>query len=122
MLSNEEVVRRIRDRGANRAFVRFSGGCDDGGPDEIVLLDGDAPVATMDRTYGGLAPKSFVDHALEDALASPIYDRWYGFAGDFSVSGTVVWDLEENLCTLEDSHNDPQMWDILDHPVEDRDP
>jgi len=40
-MDNAEVFRRIRERGAVRAVVEFSGGNDEGGAESIALYDGE---------------------------------------------------------------------------------
>jgi hypothetical protein len=101
MLTPEQAAKGIIDRGADRAVVLFSGGCDEGGVDSITLYRGDEPLGQL-RGLGA------ADEALADALSQDVYDRWYGFEGDFSVSGSVTWDLAGNAITFEDSHNEPE--------------
>lgn len=75
-----------------KAEVEFSGGNDEGGVDNITVyrgerqIEGNLPVsyATKDATS---------EQELAELLGRPVYDKYYGFAGEFYVQGTVVWDL-----------------------------
>lgn len=84
------VYEEIIKRGAVKCVVHFSGGNDSGGADSIELLDEkDKVVGTIDRWKKNNPSK---DAELYDLLCQPIYDRWGGFCGDYSVYGDLTWD------------------------------
>lgn len=86
---NGAAFRAIRLRGAVVAVVYFSGGGDSGGVDRIELLD-----AAGDEVGKVGEDDSLPDGtSLWDVLGKPVYDRYYSFAGEFYVDGTVTWDV-----------------------------
>lgn len=128
-----EVFLELNKRGASFAEVEFSGGNDEGGPDSVTLLDESRtaiaqvenfyPKAIKDhegnfvyeegrdywgRTYkrvkyGWENPKEEAETKFYDGLAKPIYDRWGSFAGDFHVSGTLMWDVKKRTSSISGS-------------------
>jgi len=78
---------------ADRAVVEFSGGNDEGGPDTITLVKGDQTLRTLPTwSQAGDADEHLV--ALSDALSDPVFEAYGTFAGDFDVSGEVIWDVQ----------------------------
>ena len=130
MISRDEVFEALRDRGASGALVEVSGGNDEGDADRIVLLDGDAEIAEVSEHYKNFVrdengrivyeadPDSGYERAkriplteaqqaegdlaeaLAEALAAPVYDEYGGFSGDFSVAGSVRWDVASRRVTM----------------------
>ena len=92
------IYAKVRDLGGTRAILTFSGGNDEGGPDDIRLFDGeDAVKLDLDLDK----PETW---ELFDQLGAPIYDEWGGFAGPFHVSGELRIDASAEtmeLVTLE---------------------
>ncbi len=43
------------------------------------------------RALKDLTEEQKTDMELAQALATPVYDQYYSFAGEFSVSGEVTW-------------------------------
>jgi hypothetical protein len=114
-MDNAEVFKKIRERGAIRAVVEFSGGNDEGGADNIVLYDREGEmVGGVDGHYAGcywdhekgrfaessLTPEQRIETELAEALEGPVYEEYGSFAGDFSVSGRVTWDAEKGTVTM----------------------
>lgn len=86
------IYATIRDLGATRAVVAFSGGHDEGGPDDVRLFDDERELPTDH------------DWELYERLGEPIYDEYGGFAGQYHVSGELRIDAVEEtmaLATLE---------------------
>jgi hypothetical protein len=77
---------------ADRAVVEFSGGNDEGGPDSIAVFKGDQTVRTLPTWW---QPGDADEHlgVLSDALSAPVFEIYGTFAGDFEVSGEVIWDV-----------------------------
>lgn len=90
------VYDELKKRGAAKAVVHFSGGGDDGGVEQISLLNSEGKeIGTLQEyVYGGDDKQTPADTELAEALSKPVYDKYYSFAGEFYVSGTVVWDAE----------------------------
>ena len=66
---------------AIRAIVEFSGGNDEGGADSITIIHEDDSETNPD-TYG--------DDPLAALLSRLPSEKYYSFAGDFDVTGTVT--------------------------------
>jgi hypothetical protein len=114
-MDNAEVFRRIREWGAARAVVEFSGGNDEGGADSIVLYDREGEmIGEVHGHYAGghwdpekgrfvevpPTPEQRIEAELAEALEGPVYEEYGGFAGDFSVSGRVTWDAQTGKVSM----------------------
>lgn len=114
-MDNAEVFEKLRERGAVKAVVEFSGGNDEGGADGIVLYDSDGErIGEVEgHHFGGYwdpekkrfvevfpAPEQRIETELAEALESPVYEEYGGFAGDFSVSGRVTWGAETGKVSM----------------------
>jgi hypothetical protein len=114
-MDNAEVFRKIRERGAVRAFVEFSGGNDEGGAESIALHDGEG--REVGKVEGGnpggywdpekrrfvevaLTPEQRAEAEFAQALEGPVYEEYGTFSGDFSVSGRVTWDAEKGTVKM----------------------
>lgn len=117
-LPADEVFRVLTGRGVARVEVRFSGGNDEGGVDEITLFDAaGAECGTIEEPHWRHewddAAKAWVpaepkpaDYDLVSTLCAPVYGRWGSFAGDFSVSGTLTWDAATKRAYFEGSETE----------------
>jgi hypothetical protein len=77
----------------DRAVVEFSGGNDEGGPDTITLFNGEETVRTLPTWWqAGDADEDLI--ALADAVSDPVFEAYGTFAGDFDVTGEVIWDAQ----------------------------
>jgi hypothetical protein len=101
-MARAEVFAELASRGADRAVVEFSGGNDEGGPDSITLYRGETQVCTLsvwpceqDATTTQKAGTRFVD-----SLSDPVFEAYGTFAGDFDVTGQVIWDVEEETVQM----------------------
>ncbi len=83
----------LADMGADRAVVEFSGGNDEGGPDAVTAFKGEEVIRTLPTWWQAEDPERHLV-ALTDALSAPVYEVYGTFAGDFDVSGEVIWDVE----------------------------
>lgn len=95
-MTKQQVFAALAFRGVNRAVVQFSGGNDEGGPDSVTLLTGEEARGTLPTWPTGrestAAEKADLD--LADALSGPVFEAYGTFAGDFDVTGEVIWDAE----------------------------
>ncbi len=103
-MSKEEVFKELEKRGAVKAVVQFSGGGDEGGVEQIELYGPKGDVIEtleesnsvwnlMTKKYDNNSEKR-IDNELFGALGKPVYDKYYSFAGEFHVDGTVTWDVK----------------------------
>lgn len=114
-MENAEVFKKLRELGAAKAVVEFSGGNDEGGAEDIVLydvageriggVDGDPPGIRWDPEQKRfvevpITPERRIETELAEALESPVYEEFGTFAGDFSVGGQVTWDARERTVTM----------------------
>lgn len=99
-VNNTTILNTLKQKNIRKVVVEFSGGHDEGGADNInVYLNGqDDPITSI--SVWGAANKdednSILDKNLIDLLCKPIYDKYYSFAGEFSVYGELTWDTEKH--------------------------
>jgi hypothetical protein len=119
-ITKEEVFVELKKRGIKEACVHFSGGNDSGSVEYIDFLMnddtceqvGEMPMyyeswcngVTTYYRYGNgkcFEPveerEVYVPTAEEkflDTLTRPVYDRYGSFAGEYDVSGMVVWTVD----------------------------
>lgn len=111
-MTRDEVFDVLVAKEVVRAEVSFSGGHDEGGCDDVLLLAADGrvvqelreawPETVYDQASGRHIEKPIPDGdaALAHALCRPVYNRYGGFAGEYCVSGTVVWDAAARTVTI----------------------
>ena len=106
VLSRDEMFTRLRQMNATKAIVEFSaeGRHGIGAVDSITLYDGEGNElpTKVEENYSGwrwdganyypVEPDT-PNNELARALAAPVYERYGSFAGDFYVTGTVVYDV-----------------------------
>lgn len=121
MMTKEQVFARLAERGASKAVVPFYGGNDEGFCEGIQLLDSDGiKFEELEEAYeehwydsSGYHTKPLTDpkDVLSVALCAPVYDRYGSFAGEFSVSGKVVWDVKARTVKIEESYGQMEYTD-----------
>jgi len=100
-MTRSEVFGALASRGADRVVVAFSGGNDEGGPDSITLYVGEEEVATLSTwPTGTRTAEEQAEDRLADALSEPVFDEYHTFAGDFDVTGEVIWDIESKTVQM----------------------
>jgi hypothetical protein len=109
-MTKQEAMGKLRERGATRAVVEFSGGNDQGGADRICLYNGEEEICEIQEHYPHyhfdqekkewikvpLPEDEYAEAELCEALTRPVYQTYGTFAGDFDVDGKVVWDVESD--------------------------
>ncbi len=93
-MTRKQVFAALVSRGASRAVVQFSGGNDEGGPDSITLFTREEALGTLPTWPSGRESTAAekADLELADALSAPVFEEYGTFAGDFDVTGEVIWD------------------------------
>jgi hypothetical protein len=100
-MTRPEVFAELGSRGANRAVVMFSGGNDEGGPDSITLYRADEEMRTLSTwPCEEDTASAEVDGPLADALSDPVFQEYGTFAGDFDVTGEVIWEVESETVQM----------------------
>lgn len=113
IMSREQVWAALEGRAA-LVSVYFEGGNDEGGVDDISFKDSEGktikrmqeyyPTGTWNsetRTMDYDTSKVTLDELLSFNLCKPVYDKYYSFAGDFYVTGTVTWDVIKKTVTMQ---------------------
>lgn len=121
-MTRDEVFEELESLGVHKAIIHFSGGHDEGGTDRIELHrygkdpleyrehiwgyvedeNGETVYELVESVHGTwkrpktrpLTAEEEAEMKLSQSLAAPIYDKYYSFAGEFSVHGVVVWETE----------------------------
>lgn len=93
-MTRDEVFAAITALGATKAVLEFHGGHDEGFVDNCLLYNHDTLLTEE-------APDDLVE-----ALEAPIYDKYYGFDGDFDVFGTLTWNVTERKLKLAGSETE----------------
>lgn len=101
-LTPEQLYTEFKNREINKASYTFSGGNDSGGIDnEIELCLDDKVVTMLEPCYYSADPTP--DEIFAFNLYKPVEKEYWSFAGEFSVSGSVSWSLDEENKTAEGS-------------------
>jgi hypothetical protein len=124
-MNRTQVFHKIREHGAEKALVTFSGGNDEGGADSVDLVktdpenpeknitmvelgEGDDLQETIwsaeERRYvpnPAFGPEERAKAEFFSALVAPVYDRYHTFAGEFYVHGTVTWDATTGKVSMD---------------------
>jgi hypothetical protein len=116
-LSMSEVWEELKKRNVAKAEVSFSGGNDEGGVENIELFDENGKeLGTLDEEF---LPQKYNEETQEyepvgeisgngllaTALSQPVYAKYYSFAGDFHVSGSVVYDVKSRKVNMSGSES-----------------
>lgn len=108
-VKKEETFNLMRACGITKAVVEFSGGNDEGGPDDIeVTREGANEPSELPAYYGSRDGSGTREEQLADLLARPVYAEYGTFAGEFYVHGRVVWDLEARTVRMTGDEDVPQ--------------
>lgn len=104
-MTREEAFTKLAVLGAATAVVRYSGGGDEGGVDEIDILDGGADLlhVLLDHHDGGLDPGEATE--LAEALEAPVDEQHGGFIGA-GVEGTLTWVVSARKVIDRPSHEE----------------
>lgn len=104
----------LAEIGAVKADVEFSGGHDEGGVDGIAITLGDG--SRLDTCDWPRDEEKNPHWRLAELLALPVYDKYYSFAGEFSVHGNVVWDVAEKKVMMDGSET-VEEWHTINEEV-----
>lgn len=115
-MTKEQVFAELEARGVAKAVAVFSGGNDEGGVDQITLFnEDDIEIGSLEPYYGrGQVydsatgswkpiedPDKTGDNDLAMALGGPSDDRWGSYAGEFYVSGEVIWTVADRKVKMD---------------------
>lgn len=102
-----------------KCVIDYSGGNDEGGVDSIKVTYADGREelnpSWCQRTYAAMVPNpdtgkwerktltraQMYANQVADIIEHPVYDRYYSFAGDFYVEGTLVYDVPEGKAYID---------------------
>lgn len=133
-LNRSTIFAELRKRGITKVVVSFSGGNDEGGADGVVGHTADGTEVVFDEPgvytnwqdqgkylvgWGENArpatEEELKQQQLLDVLEAPIYAEYGSFAGDFSVYGTLTWDVEAGTVIM--SKEEQSGYDHSEYPV-----
>jgi hypothetical protein len=103
----DKIIAAFTERGIVTAEISFSGGNDSGACDEHTFYDADGNkidginthyISTSHNVDGKWVQRELTDedkthNAFISLIDAPIYWRWGSFAGEFSVYGTMYYDI-----------------------------
>lgn len=78
------IFDELSKKNINKAVVYFNGGDDDGGVSGIRYFYEDGSAIDLNDTDN-----------LYEKLSEPIYDKYGSFAGEFYVSGDLIYDVKK---------------------------
>jgi hypothetical protein len=111
-MDRKRMFAELRKRGAAKAVVEFGGGGDDGGVENIQLLSETGfPICTLEP-WGGEG----VEKELAAALSKPVYDKYYSFAGEFYVNGTIEYDVEKETVIMSGKESE-EVWNDFEETL-----
>lgn len=126
-----QALEMLKAVGVSRVNLRFYGGHDSGDVEEVTVeIDDPGITFRYDDLFGDHdightktddeRPHSFSPNLirLKDALADPIWSKYGSFAGDYSVSGNLVYDCVNNTVKLS---GEESSWDSFG-PIDCLDP
>lgn len=126
-----QALEMLKAVGVSRVNLRFYGGHDSGDVEEVTVeiddpgskgfhlfryddLFGDHDIGYTktddERPHGWTQSKI----RLKDALADPIWSKYGSFAGDYSVSGNLVYDCVNNTVKLSGEESSWESFDSID--------
>ena len=85
-MSKQAAINQLRELGAVRAVAEFSGGHDEGGIDNINVYNNAGQKLAYEWEWRSDPVSIYFDEVVEG--------KYYAFAGDFYVSGTVSLNAE----------------------------
>ena len=109
-MTRDEMWQELAKRNVSSVVVKFSGGNDEGGVDEIILCDkDDLPFDELREsceqvwdytTNSWITKNPNSDTDLIHILVKPVYDKYYSFAGEFYVQGELIYDVKNKKITM----------------------
>lgn len=104
MSIKNDTFAALRALNVAKVEITFSGGDDQGGPDSTTFVLNDSQTINcpwqMVWPERDLTPQETAINDYLDFLEAPIYERWGGFAGEFYVEGTLIWDVASETCRM----------------------
>lgn len=102
--------------GVTKIHVGFSGGHDEGGCDNIQLTLKDGKVESVSEPWGSSTKNMSERDRMVEMACTPVYQRYYSFAGEYYVNGEVVWDLEARTVKMNGSEEVPS-YEVFDEEL-----
>lgn len=113
-MTQNEVFSELLNLGVNLVSCDFYGGNDEGGCESITVTMSDGTVKYI-PVWKEAGPNDLsVSQNLKEALQKPIYDKYGSFAGEFTVNGKLIWDVDSLKCYFKGSETD---WVDFEEPV-----
>ncbi|RDJ34924.1 MAG: hypothetical protein DWQ19_08805 [Crenarchaeota archaeon] len=95
-MNRQEAFEELVRRGMAEAKVEFSGGGDEGGVDNVILTDDKGNHHEISPYQCDSKDEEFIE-----ALSEPIDNEYGSFAGEFQVSGCVIWNVADKKVRMQ---------------------
>lgn len=101
-----DLLASLRALDIVKVVLPFSGGHDEGHYSTAYLTYRNGKTRELVENWKTSEETETEDDRLFQMLAKPIEDEWGGFAGDFSVSGNLTYEVQDGVFTLPCSYDD----------------
>lgn len=123
----QRALRALEVQGVVKCMIDYSGGNDEGGVDSITVTYADGREETnptwCKRTYEAmmhnpktgkwesktLSPGRRQANKMADLIEQPVYDKYYTFAGEYYVHGTLEYDVRDGKVRMDGSEYVPHL-------------
>lgn len=127
-----KALQVLRDHNVITCVLDYSGGNDEGGVDAVKVTYADGREENnplwCTRTYSPMQHNPETNkweraplpedkeraNECADLIEQPVYDRYYSFAGDFYVSGTVTYDVPAGTVNI---NGDEQVYEPFEESL-----
>ena len=114
-MTKEDMFTLLKNKQYSKVVIEYSGGNDEGGVDSIIVYDHTEKEVEHDFRNIWISRDNMIGWGKDarpatseeiqmnkymNVLTKPIYNRFYSFAGEFNVSGELVWDVKNKKVTL----------------------
>ena len=125
-MNRDDVWTELARRKVDLVKVEYSGGNDEGGVEVICFyqlsVTGNEQMVGVLKDHPSyrvnLTPEQKSDNQLYRFLEQPVYDKWGGFNGEYSVSGTLTWEVIKRTVTHSGEEEIP-TWEKFEEEVHD---
>lgn len=124
-ITPDNIFDYLKEIGIHQAVVAYSGGHDEGGVDNIIFYKLNGLTLEMvskhyepHNSYYDQDTQSMKERELDrldlhlKAMCEPVYEKYYSFATEGYVHGSVVWDAQERAAYF-DGSEEVKTWESV---------
>jgi hypothetical protein len=93
-----QALQMLKTLNCTKVVILYNGGNDEGHIENITFHKEDGTTEQVYEEY---------NDEFHQVLCSPIYDKYGSFDGDYSVNGTLIWDVKAGTITDEGDETIP---------------